>query len=72
MIDSIFNLCVALLVSLANLLGISYEAVNIWIFVILWPLGTVALIIIIFWQYNRIRKLNATLRQLQPTITNNR
>ena len=43
-IDTLFRICVYILVDLAELIGISYEAINIWIFVIIQPL----LIIVFF------------------------
>lgn len=58
MIDLIFRWCVILLVGLADLLGISYEAVNVWIFVILWPLITLGLIAVIVGQQVRVRRLS--------------
>jgi hypothetical protein len=57
MIHTIFQLCVALLVWLADLLGISYEAVNVWIFCVLWPLFTVFLICLALWQRRTISRL---------------
>lgn len=42
-IDYIFMMCVALLTDLAKFLGISYEEVNIWIFVVIWPILTIYL-----------------------------
>jgi hypothetical protein len=57
MIDTIFNLCVQLLLWLADLLGITYEAVNVWIFVIIWPIFTLGLIWIVFRQRLRIQRL---------------
>jgi len=33
-IDAIFRYCVVLLVNIAKVLGISYEALNIWVFII--------------------------------------
>lgn len=42
-IDYIFKLCVVLLTDLAQFLGTSYEAINIWIFVIIWPILTLYL-----------------------------
>ena len=36
-IDSIFRVCVIILVDLAEILGISYEAINIIIFIIIQP-----------------------------------
>jgi|TARA_B110000977_G_scaffold96617_1_gene127398 hypothetical protein len=40
-VDVLFKMCVVALVDLAHVLGISYEAINIWIFVIIWPSLTV-------------------------------
>jgi hypothetical protein len=37
-IDAIFRYCVVTLVDLAKVLGISYEALNIWVFIIIQPL----------------------------------
>ena len=44
-IDAIFRHCVVLLVNVARFLGISYEALNIWIFVVIHPIITLALIL---------------------------
>lgn len=57
MTDAIFNLCVWLLHQLADLLGTSYQAVNVWIFVVLWPLFTLALIGVVILQRLEIRRL---------------
>jgi hypothetical protein len=57
MIDRVFNLCVDILVSLASLFGTTYEAINIWIFCVIWPLFTVFLILSIFRQRYIIRQL---------------
>ena len=43
-IDSIFRYCVVLLVDLAKVLGISYEALNVWVFIIIQPLLIVFLL----------------------------
>ena len=53
-IDTIFRICVYMLVDLANLIGISYEAINIWIFVIIQPL----LIIIFFVLWRKEKNKN--------------
>jgi len=45
-IDALFRLCVVVLVDVANLLGISYEALNIWLFVIIQP----SIIIYLVWK----------------------
>ena len=45
MINTIFRLCVSFLVWLAGKIGMSYEAVNVWIFCIIWPALTLGLIV---------------------------
>ena len=57
MIDAIFDFCVLLLVFLADQLGTTYKTVNVWIFVIIWPVITLALIGIVIWQHLKIRRL---------------
>ena len=61
-IDTIFKVCVVLLVDLADLLGVSYEEINIWIFVIIWPALTIFGIIWIAVLKFRVRKLKLKLR----------
>ena len=43
-IDAIFRYCVVLLVNIAKVLGISYEALNIWVFIIFQPMIIVVLL----------------------------
>lgn len=57
MIQTSFDICVQVLVWLASVLGVSYETVNVWIFCVLWPLFTLALLVIVFRQHNKIKKL---------------
>jgi hypothetical protein len=57
MVDAIFDLCVLVLVVLAEWLGITYEAINVWFFVVIWPIFTLALIAVVVWQRLKIRKL---------------
>jgi Flp pilus assembly protein TadB len=45
-VDALFRLCVVILVDVASLLGISYEALNIWLFVIIQP----GIIIYLVWR----------------------
>tara|TARA_B100000787_G_C16127911_1_gene265899 strand:- start:527 stop:793 length:267 start_codon:yes stop_codon:yes gene_type:complete len=61
-IDTVFRLCVVFLVDLADFLGVSYEEINIWIFVIIWPVLTLMGIIWIAILKFRIRKLKYKLR----------
>ena len=53
-IDFIFKICVILLVDLSNFLGLSYEAINIIIFVLFQP----GLILMFFILWRRERKKN--------------
>lgn len=57
MIEIVFDLCVQVLLYLAELFGTTYKAINVWIFVILWPLATLALIGLLIWQQVRLRRL---------------
>tara|TARA_X000000368_G_scaffold399685_1_gene370888 strand:- start:75 stop:293 length:219 start_codon:yes stop_codon:yes gene_type:complete len=54
LIDFIFKICVIILVDLANLLGLSYEAINIIIFIFLQP-GLI-LLFFILWRRERKKK----------------
>ena len=38
-IDTVFNWCVRLLYDVAAVMGITYEEINVWLFVIVLPLG---------------------------------
>ena len=58
MMNTVFYKCVDLLEFLAAKVGMTYEAINVWIFVILWPIFTVVLIIVLIVQQLRIRKLS--------------
>ena len=37
-VDETFDFCVELLIDTARFLGISYEEINVWLFVVIWPL----------------------------------
>ena len=50
-IDIIFNFCVRLLYDIGSILGISYEEINVWIFVVIWPI----LSLIMFGEIIRLR-----------------
>ena len=55
-IDGLFKLCVIFLVDFADLLGLTYEEINIYIFVIIWPCLTLYQTIRIFRLKRKIRK----------------
>jgi hypothetical protein len=56
-IDAIFRYCVVLLVNVAKVLGISYEALNIWVFIIIQPLLIVFLFLWVLLLRRRIKRL---------------
>ena len=58
MIDQIFDWCVNVLVYWADVLGITYKEINVWVFVIIWPILTIVLVAIIIRQHQRIRQLS--------------
>ena len=55
-VDTIFRVCVYILVDLSEIIGISYEAINIWIFVIIQPL--LILIFFILWRKEKNKNKN--------------
>ena len=57
MINVIFDACVLLLLFVADLLGMTYKAINVWIFVVIWPAFTLVLIAVVLRQWSRIRAL---------------
>jgi len=62
-IDALFDLCVRILLWLADLFGVSYNTINIWIFCVIWPLFTIILVAIVVRQYERIRALKQELKK---------
>jgi hypothetical protein len=46
-VDAIFDWAVYLLADIARFLGMSYEELNIWIFLVAWPLITISMAICI-------------------------
>ena len=55
--DVIFDWCVNLLVKLAELLGLTYNEVNVWIFVIIEPLIFLLMLLVIIKQGIKLRVL---------------
>ena len=56
-VNLVFDGCVKLLYDWAGVLGITYEEINVWIFVIGWPLVTLVLAGVVLWQRQQIRAL---------------
>ena len=50
-IDETFDVCVKLLFDVADIIGISYEEINVWIFCVIWPILT----LIMFAEILRLR-----------------
>jgi hypothetical protein len=57
MIDKLFIDCVRLLHWIADRFGTTYEAINVWIFIVLWPIFTLALIVVVILQQMKIHEL---------------
>jgi hypothetical protein len=66
LVDFIFKVCVILLVDLANFLGLSYEAINIIIFVFLQP----GLILLFFILWRKEKKKIKNPRNFQSEGSN--
>lgn len=56
--DPIFDWCVNVLVYWAGIFGITYKEINVWVFVIIWPLLTIVLVGVIAAQRRTIRNLS--------------
>ena len=61
MINYIFDLCVRILLALGDFFGMGYKAINVWIFVIIWPILTLFLIVMVFVQRRKIKELKSKL-----------
>ena len=57
MVDIIFYWCVGFLSKLAAIFGITYEWINILIFIIGYPLFVLFLFLIIYYQQKKIKSL---------------
>ncbi len=43
--NRLFDICANWLVRWADRLGITYEAINVWIFLVIWPIFTIILMV---------------------------
>lgn len=66
-LDRMFWECVALIVRFAEAAGISHEAANILLFVVLHPLLTLALAAMLVSAWARNRRLRRRLAEIGPT-----
>jgi hypothetical protein len=65
--DAVFDLCVRILVRFADLTGLTYKEINVWIFVILWPIISLLLVVVILAQH-RQKKVLTSLRKTSRII----
>ena len=64
MMDQIFDWCVHVLVYWANIFSITYKEINVWVFVIIWPILTIILIALILKQRKIIQRLSKSISPL--------
>lgn len=60
--NSIFYWCVHILQHYSKILGMTYEALNVWLFVFLEPLFILLLIVLLIRQQLKLRKFRKTNR----------
>ncbi|MDA9121083.1 hypothetical protein N9J52_03505 [Flavobacteriales bacterium] len=53
----LFDICVDILIWIAEICGITYKEANIWIFVIIEPIVFILMSVVIVWQWSRIKSL---------------
>ena len=58
MMDQIYDWCVNVLIYWAGMFGITYKEINVWVFVIIWPILTIILIGILVMQRRIIHQLS--------------
>ena len=61
--DAIFDWCVDVLVYFAGVFGITYKEINVWVFVIIWPILTLMLTSLVIAQQARIQRLRKMLQE---------
>lgn len=66
--ESIFDLCVRILLGLVQLTGLTYEQVNVIIFVVLLPLGLIGLIARTVWLERRLVEMGEARRLTLPAV----
>ena len=60
--NEFFNLCVHILKVSADFCGMTYQEINIWLFVIIHPLITLALFVLLIISLNKNRKLKTQIK----------
>ena len=67
-IDTTFDWCVKFLYRLADFLGISYEEINIWLFVVIGPILFLISIFLNFYFYKKTKKLKKIIESQSKEI----
>ena len=60
-VDFLFNLAVRYLYALAEFFGITYEEINVWIFVVSWPLSLIVAALWITYLLYKVKRLQRSL-----------
>ena len=68
-IDATFDWCVNFLNKVSGLLGISYEEINIWLFVIIGPISLLISIFFNYYFYKKIKNLKRTIEIQRQEIS---
>ena len=56
-VDFLFNLAVRYLYAVAEFFGITYEEINVWIFVVSWPLSLIVAALWITYLLYKVKRL---------------
>ena len=55
MIDLIFDFCVELLIAMGKVLGMTYNEVNVWLFVVLYPIVLLVSVMLNMYLLGKVR-----------------
>ena len=58
MVDLIFDFCVELLIQMGKVLGMTYNEVNVWLFVVLYPVVLLVSVMFNMYLLGKVRSKN--------------
>jgi len=58
MVDLIFDFCVELLIQMGKVLGMTYNEVNVWLFVVLYPVVLLVSVMLNMYLLGKVRSKN--------------